>query len=234
MARRLPGVPPQPAARVAPPGCLVVDRSAGARDCADPPGIRDHSDGGGAWAAVRRGRARGRRPRAALGSLTWDRGCGPYPARAAGVPVARAAAQVADGSGGKLHIVASLGRLLEPVGLPRYAAICGGPQTAAVLQAYQGGGREGFRECRRAQERSGVELRTCPGRGCGSPGAGDGRAGGRCLRLGGGGAGACGRRRRAAPTGPGAGTRPSRRSRAGTWRLLGRSWMGGGRRWGGG
>jgi hypothetical protein len=84
--------------------------------------------------------------------------------------VARAAAQVADGSGGKLHSVASLGRLLEPVGLPRYAAICGGPRTAAVLQAYQGGGREGFREFRRAQERSGVELRTCPGRGCGSPG----------------------------------------------------------------
>jgi hypothetical protein len=77
--------------------------------------------------------------------------------------VARAAAQVADGSGGKLHIVASLGRLLEPVGLPRYAAICGGPQTAAVLQAYQGGGREGFREFRRAQERSGVELPDLPG-----------------------------------------------------------------------
>ena len=36
---------------------------------------------------------------AALGSLTWDRGvAGDHPARAAGVPVARAAAQVADGS----------------------------------------------------------------------------------------------------------------------------------------
>lgn len=54
--------------------------------------------------------------------------------------------------------------------LARHAAICRGPQTAAVLQAYEGGGREGFRECRRAQERSGVELRTCPGRGCGWPG----------------------------------------------------------------
>jgi hypothetical protein len=36
---------------------------------------------------------------AALGSLTWDRGAaGHHPAQAAGVPVARAAAQVADGS----------------------------------------------------------------------------------------------------------------------------------------
>jgi hypothetical protein len=29
--------------------------------------------------------------------------------------------------------------------------------------AYEGGGREGFRECRRAQERSGVELPDLPG-----------------------------------------------------------------------
>jgi hypothetical protein len=80
---------------------------------------------------------------AALGSLTWDQeAAGHYPARAAGVPVARAAAQGADGSGGKLHIAASLGRLLELVGLPRYAAICRGPRTAALLQAYEGGGRE--------------------------------------------------------------------------------------------
>jgi hypothetical protein len=35
---------------------------------------------------------------AALGSLMWDRAAGHHPARAAGVPVARAAAQVADGS----------------------------------------------------------------------------------------------------------------------------------------
>ena len=44
----------------------VVDRSAGARDCADPPGIRDHG-GGGAWAAARRGRAHGRRRRGGAG-----------------------------------------------------------------------------------------------------------------------------------------------------------------------
>ena len=71
---------------------------------------------------------------AALGSLTWTGAAGHHPARAAGVPVARAAAQGADGSGGKLHIAASLGRLLELVGLARYTAICRGPQTAAVLQ----------------------------------------------------------------------------------------------------
>ena len=53
--------------------------------------------------------------------------------------------------------------MLELVGLARYTAICRGPQTAAVLQAYEGGGREGFRECRRAQERSGVELPDLPG-----------------------------------------------------------------------
>jgi hypothetical protein len=47
--------------------------------------------------------------------------------------MARAAAQVADGSGGKLHIAASLGRLLKLVGLPRDAVICRGPRTAAVL-----------------------------------------------------------------------------------------------------
>ena len=55
--------------------------------------------------------------------------------------------------------------------------------------------------------------------------------GGRCLRLGGGGAGACGRRGKLRPA-PGAGARPSRRSPAGTWRLPGWSWMGGaGWRW---
>ncbi|HEX8929416.1 MAG TPA: hypothetical protein VGA45_10915 [Actinomycetota bacterium] len=59
--------------------------------------------------------------------------------------------------------------MLELVGLARYTVICRGPQTAAVLQAYEGGGREGFRECRRAQERSGWSCPTCPGRGCASP-----------------------------------------------------------------
>jgi hypothetical protein len=71
---------------------------------------------------------------ATLGSLPWDGGAaGHHPVGAAGVPMARAAAQVADGSGGKLHIAASLGRLLKLVGLPRDAVICRGPRTAAVL-----------------------------------------------------------------------------------------------------
>ena len=57
---------------------------------------------------------------------------------------------------GKLHIAASLGRLLELVGLPRYAAICRQSQTAAVPQAYERSDQEGFRVFRRAQDRSGV------------------------------------------------------------------------------
>ena len=68
-----------------------------------------------------------------------------------------------------------------------------------MLRAYEGGGREGFRECRRAQERSGVELPDLPGPRlwlAWGPVMGEG---GRCLRLGGGGAGACGRRRQVAP-----------------------------------
>jgi hypothetical protein len=52
---------------------------------------------------------------------------------------------------------------LVPVTVRIHQAICRGPQTAAVLQAYEGGGQEGFRECRRAQERSGVELPDLPG-----------------------------------------------------------------------
>lgn len=44
-----------------------MDRSAGARDCADPPGIQGHGGGGGAWAAARRGRAHGRRRRGGAG-----------------------------------------------------------------------------------------------------------------------------------------------------------------------
>lgn len=148
--------------------------------------------------------------------------------------MARAAAQVADGSGGKLHIVASLGRLLEPVGLPRYAAICGGPQTAAVLQAYQGGGRRasGSSAGRRSASgwscgpaRAAAVVRLGPVMGEREAGAFVSVAAALELAVAGG---------ELRPPGPGAGTRPSRRSPAGTWRLLGRSWMGGGRRWGGG
>jgi hypothetical protein len=101
---------------------------------------------------------------AALGSLTWDQGL-----------------QVITQHGlqtflwyelprkwltdleGKLHIAASLGRLLELVGLPRYATICRSPETTAVLQAYQRGSREGLRAFRGALERSGVEPPDLPG-----------------------------------------------------------------------
>jgi hypothetical protein len=100
---------------------------------------------------------------AALGSLMWDReAAGHYPARAAGVPVARAAAQGADGSGGKLHIAASLGRLLELVGLPatrRSAVGPGPPRCCRPTRAAAGS----FWGSRRAQERSGVDLPDLPG-----------------------------------------------------------------------
>jgi hypothetical protein len=105
---------------------LWIDRLA-------PEAVRIHQGSKTIVVAASPGRLRAKDERmagdaeAALGSLTWDQeAAGHYPARAAGVPVARAAAQGADGSGGKLHIAASLGRLLEPVGLPRYAAICRG------------------------------------------------------------------------------------------------------------
>jgi hypothetical protein len=59
---------------------------------------------------------------------------------------------------GKRHLAMSLGRLLDLVGLPRYAAICRSPETDAVLEAHERGGREGFAAFRQAEERSGV----CP------------------------------------------------------------------------
>ena len=77
--------------------------------------------------------------------------------------MARAAAQVADGSEASCTSPLRWGGCWSWSGLARYTAICRGPQTAAVLQAYEGGGREGFRECRRAQERSRVELPDLPG-----------------------------------------------------------------------
>jgi hypothetical protein len=152
---------------------LWIDRLA-------PEAVRIHQGSKTIVVAASPGRLRAKDERmagdaeAALGSLTWDQeAAGHYPARAAGVPVARAAAQGADGSGGKLHIAASLGRLLELVGLPRYAAICRGPRTAALLQAYEGGGREllGVPPGAGALWRGPAgPCRICPGRGCGSPG----------------------------------------------------------------
>jgi hypothetical protein len=66
---------------------------------------------------------------AALGSLTSDEG--PQAITQHGLQTflwyQRRAKWLTDLEG-KLHIVASLGRLLELVGLPRYAAICRGPR----------------------------------------------------------------------------------------------------------
>jgi hypothetical protein len=61
------------------------------------------------------------------------------------------------------HVRMMLTAATAPGWLPRYAAICRGPQTTAVLQAYQRSAREGFREFRRAQDRSGVQPPDLPG-----------------------------------------------------------------------
>ena len=63
---------------------------------------------------------------------------------------------------GKRHLAMALGRLLDLVGLPRYAAICRSPETDAVLEAHERGGREGFAALRRAEERSGVHPPELP------------------------------------------------------------------------
>jgi len=63
---------------------------------------------------------------------------------------------------GKRHLANALGRLLDLVGLPRYAAICRSPETDAVLDAHERGSREGFAAFRRAEERSGVHPPDLP------------------------------------------------------------------------
>lgn len=84
--------------------------------------------------------------------------------------------------------------------LRRYAAICRGPETTAVLQAYERSNWEGLSELPSGAGalRSGA---AGPARATAVVrlGAGDRRARGRRLLLGGGGAGACRRRRGAAP-----------------------------------
>jgi hypothetical protein len=100
---------------------------------------------------------------AALGSLTWDEGLQAITQHGLQTFLwYELPRKWLTDLEGKLHIAASLGRLLELVGLPRYAAICRGPETAAVLQAYERSSREGFRVFRRAQERSGVEPPDLP------------------------------------------------------------------------
>jgi hypothetical protein len=63
---------------------------------------------------------------------------------------------------GRRHLALSLGRLLDLVGLPRYAAICRSPETDAVLAAYERDDREGFVAFRRAEERSGLHPPDLP------------------------------------------------------------------------
>lgn len=62
----------------------------------------------------------------------------------------------------KLHIAGSLGRLLELLGLPRYAAICQSADMTSVLEAYERDEREGFAAFRRAGDRSGVNPPDLP------------------------------------------------------------------------
>jgi hypothetical protein len=57
---------------------------------------------------------------------------------------------------GRRHLAMALARLLDLVGLPRYAAICRSPETDARLAAYERDDREGFAAFRRAEERSGA------------------------------------------------------------------------------
>jgi hypothetical protein len=63
---------------------------------------------------------------------------------------------------GRRHLAMALGRVLDLVGLPRYAGICRSPETDAVLAAYERDDREGFAAFRRAEERSGVHPPDLP------------------------------------------------------------------------
>jgi hypothetical protein len=59
-------------------------------------------------------------------------------------------------------VAAALGRLLELLGLPRYAAICAAPTTGAVLDVYDRGEQAGLAAYRRAVDASGVEPPDLP------------------------------------------------------------------------
>jgi hypothetical protein len=63
---------------------------------------------------------------------------------------------------GRRHLAMAIGRLLDLVGLPRYAAICRSPETDAVLAAYERDDRGGFTAFRRAEERSGIHPPDLP------------------------------------------------------------------------
>jgi hypothetical protein len=63
---------------------------------------------------------------------------------------------------GKRHITIALGRLLELVGLPRYAAVCRSPETIEILAAYERSSRDGFVAFQHAGQRSGVDPPDLP------------------------------------------------------------------------
>lgn len=63
---------------------------------------------------------------------------------------------------GTRHLAMALGRVLDLVGLPRYATICRSPETDAVLAAYERDDRGGLAAFRRAEERSGVHPPELP------------------------------------------------------------------------
>jgi hypothetical protein len=100
---------------------------------------------------------------AALNSLTWDEGLETITQyglqRFLWYELPRKWMTDLDG---KRHLAMSLGRVLDLVGLPRYAAICRSLETDAVLAAYERDDREGFAAFRRAEERSGLHPPDLP------------------------------------------------------------------------
>lgn len=57
---------------------------------------------------------------------------------------------------GQLAVADALARLLDKLGLPRYAEVCRSPETAAVLAAYRRSATAGSKAYREAEQRSGV------------------------------------------------------------------------------
>jgi hypothetical protein len=66
---------------------------------------------------------------AAPGSLTWDQGLQAITPHGLQTSCGMSCRKWLTDLEGKLHVAASLGRLLELVGLPRYAATCRAPET---------------------------------------------------------------------------------------------------------
>jgi hypothetical protein len=102
----------------------------------------------------------------------------------------------------KQFLAASLGRLLDLVGLPRYAAVCTSDETAEILATYERDDRKGFAAFQRAEQRSGVAPPDLPEL---AWGAVMGDRGGEGVHL---------DRGRASPTGS---SRPSRPARTCSW-----------------